>query len=139
MLGTMERVQTSSGAVVRIARLLLMHFPEYCALLKKYGPMDIFKRLAAVWASDHPERYEDWLAFYVGADPAARIREGQGDASVYQEAREQAAVFYHVAHDVALRLLILEQDPDEVEAMFKKPMPPAEQLMCRCGLKLELT
>ena len=114
-------------------------FPEYCMLLKMYGPIRILKRLADNWRKKCPDRYSDWLAYYVGRDIARKIRSGREDASTYQEAREQAAVFYPVAHETALRLLVLDDDPDKVEAMYKVPMPLSEQVLCRCGARLAMS
>ncbi|MFH0939025.1 MAG: hypothetical protein V1899_07075 [Planctomycetota bacterium] len=113
-------------------------FPEYCMLLKMYGPGRLMKRLADNWREKCPDRYSDWLAYYVGRDIARKIRSGREDATSYQEAREQAAVFYPVAHETALRLFVLDEDPDKVEAMYKIPMPLSEQVLCRCGARIAM-
>jgi hypothetical protein len=110
--------------------------PELCALFKRHGRRDELKRLADRWKTSHPDRYSDWLSFYVGADAANAIRAGTNDMGLAQEKREQAAVFYHVAHDVALRLFVLGESPDAVEALFQSPLPLAEQLLCRRGYRL---
>lgn len=114
-------------------------FPEYCALLKKYGPIRLLKRLASSWKRKCPGWYKDWLVYYVGDDLAAQIRVGAETASEMQEQREQAAVMYLVAHDTALRLLILDENPNTVEKRYKIPMPLSEQLLCRAGARLELS
>ncbi len=111
-------------------------FPEYCALLKRHGPLSLLRRLAREWEAKHPERYADWLKFYVGGEVAESIRSGGEDPSGNQEWREQAAVFYHVNHDVMLRLLVLGEDPRRVEGLYKLPLPPAEQALCRAGARL---
>jgi hypothetical protein len=111
-------------------------FPEYCQLLKDYGPMPLLERLPGLWATHAPERYRDWLLFYVGKEQADKIRAGNEDPSGNQEHREQSGVFYHVGPDVMFRLWTLDQDPDAVERLFQTPMPPAEQALCRAGAKL---
>ena len=58
---------------------------------------------------------------------------------MHQEARTQAAVMYHLAPDVGLRLWVLGQDGREVEALFKTPLNLAEQLWCRSGAMLEVS
>ena len=111
-------------------------FPALAALLKKYGPLELLRRLADTWEHNYPERYSDWLKFYVGKEEADKIRGGKEDASENQEKREQAAVFYHVNHDVLLRLLVLDEAPQHVEGLYQLPLPAAEQVLCRSGVKL---
>lgn len=111
-------------------------FPELCALLRKYGPIERLKVLADRYAKQHPERYEDWLGFYVGPNAAEEIRIGRNKVGFSQEQREQAAVFYHVAHDTSLRLWVIGQSGREVEKLYKTPMPLACQLLCRANVRL---
>ena len=94
------------------------------------------RQQARAWEERAPERYADWLRFYVGDELAAKIRAGKEDPSDNQEHREQSAVFYHVAHDVMLRLWVLDEDPDAVERRFATAMPLAEQVLCRAGARL---
>jgi len=71
------------------------------------------------------------MRYYCGDD--WRTRRAQGD----QEAREQAAVFYSVAPEVALRLWALGEDPRRIEARWQQPLGLAEQLLLRSGMRLE--
>ncbi len=116
-------------------------FPEYCGLLKKYAPREHFERLVAAYEADHPLRYDDWLKFYVGdiADEirtgADKVGENQGHT---QERRVEAAVFYHVAQDVAIRLWLLDEPGDEIEARFAHPLPLSVQIHCRADTHLSV-
>ena len=111
-------------------------FPEYAMLVREHGPVDRLRELAARYVSEHPERYSDWLAFYVGNDVAAAIRAAKNDVGFAQERREQAAVFYHVAHDTCLRLWVLGDSGDAIEKLYAEPMPLTSQLLCRADAKL---
>jgi hypothetical protein len=111
-------------------------FPEYAMLVREHGPVERLRELAARYVAEHPERYDDWLAFYVGADVAAEIRAARNKVGFAQERREQAAVFYHVAHDTCLRLWVLGQSGDDVEKLYREPMPLSSQLLCRADTKL---
>ncbi|MBA3709929.1 MAG: hypothetical protein H0W83_14055 [Planctomycetes bacterium] len=111
-------------------------FPEYCQLLKTYGPLAELTRLAKIQEQRVPERYADWLLFYLGKELAEKIRAGNEDPSSGQEQREQSAVFYHVGPDVMQRLWVLDEDGASVERRFQTAMPPAEQALCRAGAKL---
>ena len=106
-------------------------FPEFCALLKCYGPLERLRAYAEVQRQSVTARYQDWLAHYVGAEKAAKIRNNSNDMGFTQEAREQAAIFYSVASDVAMRLWILEEDPASVESMWDVVLPLAYQIQCR--------
>jgi hypothetical protein len=111
------------------------HFPEYSALLKRHAPVDRLKRLAALWEEKYPQRYRDWIAFYIGSDPAAiRARWEKLD----QEARIQAAVFYHLAPEVCLRLWVLDEPAEQIEQRFATPLNLAEQVLLRSGSALEI-
>jgi hypothetical protein len=114
-------------------------FPEFAALLKRHGPLHQLQQQADDYARARV-RYDDWLAFYVGNELAASIRDAgaDGTSTGRQEAREQAGVFYHVSPDTALRLWILEEDPDAVEALYTAPMPLAAHLLCRAGFRLRV-
>lgn len=46
------------------------------------------------------------------------------------------AIFYHAAPEVAMRLWTLGEDPDRVERLFGVPLPLAELLLCRAGVKV---
>ncbi len=116
-------------------------FPQYCALLKRYAPREHFEKLTAAYQKNHPGRYEDWLKFYVG-DIADEIRSGKDkvgeNQDQKQERRIEAAVFYHVAQDVAIRLWILDEDADAIEKRFAHPLPLSAQLWCRADARLSL-
>ena len=106
------------------------NFPQYCALLLRHGPVERLRQVADVWARDYPQRYENWAKFYTD------LEIDEAHESLKQEARVQAAVFYHLAIDVNLRLWVLAEDPDQIERRFQKPLNLAEQLWCRCGARL---
>lgn len=91
------------------------------------------KRLRAItrwWAQEEPTRYADWMRYYCGDD--WQTRRATGD----QEAREQAAVFYSVAPEIAFRLWALGEDPRTIEARWQQPLGLAEQLFLRSGMRL---
>ena len=119
-----------SGPRRRAPYALTCHFFEYWQLLAKHGPVDRLREIVAVWERDHPQRYDDWEVFYTGGKRSATT-------SMHQEARTQAAVMYHLAPDVGLRLWVLGQDGGEIEALFKTPLNLAEQLWCRSGALFE--
>ena len=105
------------------------NWPEFAYLLRKHAPLDRIRYMTTAWKAGHPERYADWDYFNT---------RGRHDAAQtwHQGARTQNAVFYHVAPEVSTRLWTLEEDPDEVERMYKTPLPLAEQLWCRCAAKV---
>jgi hypothetical protein len=113
-------------------------FPEYAMLVREHGPVDRLRELASRWISEHPKRYSDWLAFYLGDEAAAAVRAGGNTVGHAQERREQAAVFYHVAHDTCLRLWVLGESGDAIENLYDTPMPLTSQLLCRAEAKLVL-
>ncbi len=51
-------------------------------------------------------------------------------------ARLQAAVFYHLAPEVAFRRFVLGESPESIEGRFKTPLGLAEQLLLRAGFEL---
>jgi hypothetical protein len=111
------------------------HFPEYAALLKRHAPVDRLTRLAALWAEKYPQRYSDWIAFYIGSDKEAiRARWNKLD----QEARVQASVFYHLAPEVCLRRWVLDEPAEQIEKRFATPLNLAEQVLLRSGSTLEM-
>jgi hypothetical protein len=116
----------------KTAYSLAGNFPAYCALLKKHGPMEKLRRLAEAYNTQHPERYDDWAKFYTGIDADTAL------TSLQQEERVQAAVFYHLSMDVSLRLWVLDEDADQVEARFKKPLNLVEQVWCRAAARLKV-
>lgn len=101
------------------------NFPEFCALQKQFGRGERYRQIVALWERQYPERYADWHAFYAAGNPFA------------QEAREQAAVMYHLAPEVALRLWTLDESPDAVERRYRTPLNLVEQLWCRAGARLD--
>jgi len=114
-------------------------FPEYCALVREYGPLPRMRDLSERYIEENPGRYEDWLGFYLGSELAEAVRANDQTLGFGQERRTQAAVFYHVAHDTSLRLWVLGQSGDEVEGLHKIPMPLSSQLYCRANAKLEVS
>ena len=111
------------------------HFPEYAALLKQHAPVDRLQLLASLWSAQHPERYRDWIAFYIGSDPEAiRARWNKLD----QEARVQAPVFYHLAPEACLRLWVLDEPAEQIEKRYATPLNLAEQVLLRSGSTLEM-
>lgn len=105
-------------------------FPEFLALMKKHGRVEGWRKMAEIWEREFPERYEDWLVFYTGRTKDRAVKSGR------QEERLQAAVHYHLAPEIAVRLLLLEQDPDRIEALYGRPPSLAETLWLRSGLRL---
>lgn len=111
---------------------LATEFPEFAALHKKYGPVERLDSLANEWKTSHPERYIDWQFFYLGSDFEKQFKENK----YAQEARIQAAVFYGTSPEIFLRLWILDQSADEIEALYKTPLSLSQQLHLRLGTKL---
>jgi hypothetical protein len=109
------------------------HFPEYSALLRQHGPVERLRRLAELWAQTQPQRYADWIGFYIGTDP---VEIAKRRANLDQEAKDQAAVFYHLAPEVCLRLWVLDEPADQIEQRFKTPLNLAEQLLLRADVRL---
>lgn len=107
------------------------HFPEYSALFKAHGPVEELRRLAAIWEQEFPQRYTDWITYYIGADWRDRFVSARD-----QEARIQAAVFYHLAPEVCSRLWILGETPQSVEARFSPSLNLAEQILVRGRFQL---
>lgn len=104
--------------------LLAGHAPEYAALFRHHGPLDKLRNLFRIWETEFPERYTDWVEFYLGSDWRERF-ERDGD----QEARIQAAVFYHLAPEISFRKWVLEESPDTVERRYAQPLNRAERLL----------
>lgn len=107
------------------------NFPAYNLLMKRYGHMERYREVASLWEQRHPERYEDWIVFYIGRNPRLDT-----SAAFSQEERIQAAVMYHLAPEVGFRLWTLDEDPTSVETRFKTPLNLAEQLYCRAGMRI---
>jgi len=111
------------------------NFPEYAALLKRHGPVDRLRELARLWAAKHPDRYRDWIAFYIGSDPQQIARR---KANLEQEAKDQAAVFYHLAPEISLRQWVLGEQAEEIESRYKTPLNLVEQVWLRSHSVLEI-
>jgi hypothetical protein len=116
------------SAATRAPYPLAGNWPEFSWLLRRHGPMDQIRQMADTWKHRHPERYADWDFFSTRGrhDAAASWRQGH---------RTQNGVFYHVAPEICTRLWVLDEDPDEVEGMYKTPVSLAEQLWCRSAAK----
>jgi hypothetical protein len=117
------------GIVNTAPYALAGNWPEFACLLRKHGPLERIRWMADTWKADHPLRYADWDYFNT---------RGRHDAlqSWSQGCRTQNAVMYHLAPEICTRLWVLDEDPDQVEAMYKTPVNLPEQLWCRCGAKL---
>ena len=103
--------------------------PEWNALLKAHTAPAWQERLATAY--DHqPERYRDWIAFYIGTDWQERRRKGD------QEARVQASVFYNLAPEIAFRRFVRGEDAAAIEARYQTPLGLVEQLLLRAGFVL---
>lgn len=125
------------GGVTQTMRAPYNHagdFPEFAALLRLHGPVDTIAQQAKDYQADGA-RYRDWLAFYVGEEPARKLRAKEA-VEGNQEVREQASVFYSVAPDTAMRLWVLDQDPKAVQALYTEPMPLVERILCEARYKL---
>jgi len=106
-------------------------FPEFQALLKLHGPVERWRSAVRIWETEYPERYRDWAFFYTGLRRDVAVR------TLNQEERIQAAIHYHLAPEVALRLFVLEQDPDLIEGLYGKRKPAlAEILWLRSAARL---
>ncbi len=105
-------------------------FPEFSALLKKFGPVEELKRMTKRYCEKYPERYSDWLAFRMGKERADKVRSQKVQGEVHQANREQNAIFYHVSPDTALRLWTLDEDPEFVMGLYGEQMPAAPRILC---------
>lgn len=121
-----------NGPATKNPYALAGNFPEWNYLLRRHGPLNRLQQVARVWSKKYARRYRDWSFFYIGK------RVGKGVASLHQEERIQAAVMYHLAPDVALRLWTLRQPGAAVEKLFRTPLNLAEQLWCRSGATIDL-
>ncbi len=108
------------------------NFPEWNALLRSHLGETVLLRWADDFARTDADRHRDWMSAYTGPDWRQRLASGD------QEAREQAAVFYQVAPEVALRRLALDIDPAVVERRWATPLPLAEQTLLRGGYALQV-
>ena len=101
-------------------------------------PMDA---LISAWGADHPLRDEDGLRFPVGGI-ANEIHAGADKVGRNQDQTQeppiQAAAFYPVARDVAVRLWLLDQLGDAAEARFGRPLPLSVQLCCHAQARLAM-
>ncbi len=108
------------------------HFPEFSLLQRDYGRVATFRKIVKIWERDYPERYRHWVWFYIKRNHRRLLKEKD-----LQEERIQGAVFYHLAPELCLRLWTLEQDPDQVEALYNPALNLAEQLLVRAGVVVE--
>ncbi len=123
------RVYPSTPASVN-PYLFVGHSPEYNALLKAHGPLANLKRVVKIWEKEFPERYRDWIRFYVGKDMRRRFKKRE------QEARIQAPVFYHLAPEICFRLWVLEEEPASIARRYRTPLNRAEELLLRTESRL---
>ncbi|HUW84772.1 MAG TPA: hypothetical protein VMZ31_18470 [Phycisphaerae bacterium] len=103
---------------------LTAHFFEYWYLLARHGPRLRLAEVADLWWRHCPQRYHDWERYYTGGKRTA-------SQTLHQEERTQAAVMYHLAPEVGLRMWVLGQPGPAVEKMYNTPLNLAEQLWCR--------
>jgi len=118
-------------AATRNNYVLAGTFPEWNALLRDHLDRKRLRALVRDWDRNEQERYADWVTAYIGTD--WKQRRAKGD----QEARIQAAVFYHLAPEVALRRFAVGQPADRIEALWDTPLDLAQQLLLRSGMRLE--
>ncbi len=111
---------------------LVNNFPEYVALLKLHGPVDVLRRQVSAWEKQFPGRYKHWVQYYIGPEEAQRLEK------MLQENRVQSAVFYHLSPEIWLRRFVLEQDPETIEEKFNPRINLAEQLLLRSAMELAL-
>lgn len=105
------------------------NFPEWAACLRQHAGADWLAAVRQAWNADS-ERHRDWLRYYLGDDWEARRAKGD------QEARIQAAVFYHLAPEVCFRRFALGEAAPDIEARFQTTLNLAEQLLLRGGFAL---
>lgn len=106
------------------------HLPELAALIKRHVPKKIVRKVADAWEKDYPLRYEDWERFYVRGNIEERKR------NFDQEARTQAAVFFHLAPDICTRLWILDEPVEKIRKLFKTELNAAEKVLLECDVRL---
>jgi hypothetical protein len=109
---------------------LANNFPEYAALLRLHGPLELLKGQVRTWQEKYPQRYRNWVRYYIGPEEKQRL------AKMLQEDRVQSAVFYHLSPEVWLRRFVLEEDPESIEKRFSPALNLAEQLVLRSGMQL---
>ena len=90
-------------------------------------------RLASLWSQGQPRRDSDWIAFYIGSDP---VEIAERRAKLDQEAKVQAAVFYHLAPEICCGLWVLDEPADEIAQRFHTPLNLAEQLLLKADVRL---
>jgi hypothetical protein len=118
------------------------YLPEYSALIRLHGPVDRLRDLARKWERDYPHRYEDWQRFYFQPRPdeadlmRSRTISDDPPGTVPCEVGDWAAALHHVFPEIALRMWVFDEDPDEVEARYVRPPALAEQLVLRGGYVL---
>ncbi len=103
--------------------------PEWNALLAHHTTPHWRSALLASLQHE-PDRYRDWITFYIGQD--WKERRAKGD----QEARVQAAVFYSLAPEIAFRRLACGEDGAAILARFGTELNLAEQILLRAGFAL---
>lgn len=126
---TSWRDLTCTTTQTRNPYVLAGHHPEWNQLLRQHTSTAWQQCLRAAYDAE-PARTDDWIAYYIGSDWQHRRRAGD------QEARIEAATFYHAAPEVAFRRFVLQEDPDRIEGRFRRPLGLAEQLFLRAGFAL---
>lgn len=117
-------------------------FPQYNALLRRYGPVEQIRSFLETWQHVQAFRYEDWRSPYTNppADFAAanrqRLIETTPEAGAV-ETGDQAITMHIVQPELGLRLWTLDQDADEIQRLFQIPLMLSEQLLLRADYRLE--
>jgi len=93
------------------------HFPEWAALLRTHVNAAVWKRVTF-----HSEQ-SDWVSYYLGDDWHARRAAGD------QEARIQAAVFYHLAPEVCFRAWVRGESGTRIAKRFSTPLNLVERIL----------
>ncbi len=128
--------------IIRNPYWLPRRIPQYSALLRLYGPCEAMRKFMESWEKDYPVRYQDWQSLYLDP-PEDMYREYRERAIEITpeagsvETGSQAYTMHIVQPDILLRTWVFEQNPAEVEAIFKTPLELAEQLLLRAAYKIE--
>ena len=99
------------------------HFPEASALMAAHGQISAWQELARQWETDCPQRYRDWLAFYLADDPT--------HPTYPCERRLQGAVAFTTSPEAGLRKFVLGECPVSIEARYATPLALCDQVLLR--------
>jgi hypothetical protein len=119
--------------------MLPRYFPAYNGLLKLHGPKERLAELARIWLEEQPDRYSDWRAFYFDPERIQRMRPRNisiETGGIVCETGQWAVAMHHIMPEIALRLWVLGESPEQVERRYAHPLALAEQLILRSGMQL---